>query len=513
MGVKSDIFLVKNLDEILTQIDEVREEKIEEIKEIEDFSCGKYASKDPENFERQCIEEMLEEYIEERDNYVVDNAIITCDQMSNENVYIGYEGKKVYLKGESGIVEKEADKEAIFPSEYFFEYPFDEKIRKLKAVHALNQTANGLTYATVTDRVIQRIKDDGKCKNENASIISLGNCKLLMESDIEEIEKDTKKAQQYGTCYCLMKLVKEWNNPMCMEVLTENQDLKGSHVFKKCGILPEEDVYEKIRCEVTTHHQTMKWDTDSGKKEGLTMLSTLLCTRGGIISIESSGQTKEHLDIEQKEENNVEDRIQILMSSVKGEAVYSAMELKSLSTMEILSRLIYQESRGAYDTGKNAVAFSIVNRLFSDEIFLKGTKSNNLYSYITGKNQYQSINDDGKRYPNAFRPPILNDSNEDEKHSWQNAKRIAAILFIAIEDYGETNENIENNDRAENVITEKDEYKYNEIVEFMEQQNDINGVKIKNEIETRESFVSTNSYKNNGRGGIDICGNTFFWDE
>lgn len=513
MGERNIVSVVKEIGKkkIEWQVEEILEEKIEEIKKIENYSSGKYVSKDSEEFERKYIEEMLIGYIEECNNYVVDNAIITCDQMSNENVYIGYEGKKVYLRGEAGEVEKESEKEIMIPYEYFFEYPFDEEIRKLRAVHALNQTANGLTYATVTDRGIQRRKDEGKL--ENASIISLGNCKLLMESDIEEIEKRGKKAGQYGTCYCLMKLVEEWNNPMCMEVFAGNQDTIEFHIDKSREIMSGINMHEKPQCVEITHHQTMKWDTKLGKKEGLTMLSTLLCTRGGVISIVTSGQTKIDSNIEDDKSNDIEYRIQILMSSVEGNIVYSAEELKNLSTIEILSRLIYQEARGADDTGKNAVAFSIINRLFSDKIFLKGTKSNNLYSYITGKNQYQSISDDGKKYPNAFRPPISEDSNEEEKHSWENAKRIAAILIIAIEDYGEVNESVKGNDRAENVIIEKDKYLYNEIVDFMEQQNDINGIKIKNDIETRESFVSTSSYTGSGRGGIDICGNTFFWDE
>ena len=38
------------------------------------------------------------------------------------------------------------------------------------------------------------------------------------------------------------------------------------------------------------HHRPIKFSTTEGEKEGLTMMSTLLCGKEGIITIEASGQ-------------------------------------------------------------------------------------------------------------------------------------------------------------------------------------------------------------------------------
>lgn len=386
MGEKSILLKIKEMSE--EKIEKTREEKIEEIKKDENFSCGKYAAKYPEEFERQCIEEMLVKYIEDYNNYVVDKAIITCDQISKETVYMGYEGKKVYLKGEAGRVEKEGEKEIIISTEYFFAYPFDGEIRKLRAVHALNQAANGLSYATVADRGIQRMKDEGKL--EKASIISLGNCKLLMESDIDEIEKRREKAGQYGTCYCLMKLVEEWNNPMCVEILTGNQEAKELHFERDSEIMPKQIIPEKPQCINMEHHQTMKWDTEFGKKEGLTMLSTLLCTRGGIISIEFSGQTIDHNANEEISANsiaenskdiNVKEVILKLLEMENGiELVSDYLEVikrENPEYVEFLELLAQPESGGSYEAHKGQYLgrYQIGNSVF-EQIKFKDSSGN-----------------------------------------------------------------------------------------------------------------------------------------
>lgn len=94
------------------------------------------------------------------------------------------------------------------------------------------------------------------------------------------------------------------------------------------------------------------------------------------------------------------------MDSIEGKPVSSFSEICDLSTVDILARLIYQESNDLNE-GQNAVAFSIINRLFSKKNFLKRTKSNHIYSVITGRNQYQSLIEDSKRKTNSYRPPIL----------------------------------------------------------------------------------------------------------
>lgn len=63
----------------------------------------------------------------------------------------------------------------------------------------------------------------------------------------------------------------------------------------------------------------------------------------------------------------------------------------ALSTMEILSRLIYQEASRKCGSGQNAILFSLVNRLFTETNVTRRTKANNLYSIITGSGQYESV--------------------------------------------------------------------------------------------------------------------------
>ncbi len=58
----------------------------------------------------------------------------------------------------------------------------------------------------------------------------------------------------------------------------------------------------KPSCVITEHHKVWEFDTQYGKKEGLTMLSTLLCTRGGVITIKVHGQI--YVDGSQHEEEH-----------------------------------------------------------------------------------------------------------------------------------------------------------------------------------------------------------------
>mgnify|MGYP006990351563 CR=1 FL=1 len=69
-----------------------------------------------------------------------------------------------------------------------------------------------------------------------------------------------------------------------------------------------------------------------------------------------------------------------------------------------------------------------------------------------------------------------------EKASWENAKRLAAILCIVIEECGESNENIGEKERAENVVLKGDKETYQEVVDFLEQQKDTLGKTLINEI-------------------------------
>ena len=121
-----------------------------------------------------------------------------------------------------------------------------------------------------------------------------------------------------------------------------------------------------------------------------------------------------------------------------------------------------------------------------------------LYHYYTREGTYS---------PNSYKPPIGIDSISDEVIPWENAKRLAAILYIAIEDYGEENEYNSANDRNESVVRKGDQDIYQQVVDFIENQTDTEGNHIINEIGIRESLVAGDKEIDQG---IYIGGNTFY---
>ena len=86
---------------------------------------------------------------------------------------------------------------------------------------------------------------------------------------------------------------------------------------------------------------------------------------------------------------------------------------------------------------------------------------------------------------------------------------MAAILYIAIEDYGETNERTGQRDSSEKVIQKGDWETYEKVVAFLKEQVDVNGEMLNNPIGRRDSF-------HRGKAGtkdidpIEIKGNTFY---
>lgn len=188
------------------------------------------------------------------DCFVVDGAIIKCDQMSDRI-------NEEHLK---------ATDYCVLYGEYLpEEYPgqFKRDIRRLSAVQAECQTANGIRFATVKDCVCQRDVDEGKEKK--ASILSMGYCNLYEKSDLKILRENIDKAREHGTCYCLMNLVSEWTNSRSIEIH------KGRN-----------------KAEYSPCRNTMKFYTNEGPIERLTMGATLMCTRGGRITLVTSGQNR-----------------------------------------------------------------------------------------------------------------------------------------------------------------------------------------------------------------------------
>lgn len=239
------------------------------------------------DYVKERLEELLADYINDENNYVVEGASVTCDQMSNKPVQMYYWDGKLGIKGEGGSAEINYDLPENGVSLPCIE--LDSNEIEIGRFHAINskQHANGLRFATISDRSCLRDKIEKENMKEGkdvANLISMGNCKIMRDSDVLEINKRKGRAKIYGTCYCLMKPDTQWVNPMCMESLMENSDNE------------QED---EEQCSHDEHHHTMNWNTEGGQEEGLTRLSTLLCTRGGIITFTWSGQ--EMISIEEEQ--------------------------------------------------------------------------------------------------------------------------------------------------------------------------------------------------------------------
>ena len=510
----------------MADINEFRLERAEEIEMETLWDCHEHEYFSQEHIE-QCLDKMMAAYIGDERNYVVDGAEIECSEMCKVSHCIKYENGKTKLYNVTWEA-KGIERDYIPPGKeqgkafYFGREQDVTKVRRLYALHANGASDNGIRFATVLDRdclrdvkegVLRPAKPDAGMQTScAANIISCGNCRIMRESDIAEIEKRWDESMKYGTCYSLIKPVTEWVNLPCAESVSGNCDTNNSFA-SDIGV--GEVGVDTTECNNPEHHKVMKFDTKYGQREGLTMMSSLLCTRGGVITITFHGQI--YLDggeIDSSElDSTMEEKIQDLMDSIEGKPVNSFSEICNLSSVEILARLIYQEDRDM-NKGQNAVTFSIVNRLFSNANFLMRTKSNSIYSVITGLNQYESLGRDSNRTPNSYRPPISESDSDMEKEAWENAKRLAAITFIAVEEYGNTNEGVlENGDRNEKIIKKGDMEAYQQIIEFMEQQEDINGQPIKNEIDMRDSLMGQNSYDGRGREPIVKGGNYFFWYE
>ena len=54
----------------------------------------------------ECLGEMLTAYIEDDRNYVLDGAVISCDQMTDKAVYVQFteEGSRISIDGEKTIL-------------------------------------------------------------------------------------------------------------------------------------------------------------------------------------------------------------------------------------------------------------------------------------------------------------------------------------------------------------------------------------------------------------------------
>lgn len=368
----------------------------EKIQEHAKWDCGEHDEFSQEHIEK-CLNKMLSAYVDDDRNYVVDYAEIECTDMCSYEHCIRYQNGKTRLydvikEGGGGAVERDYIPAGRKEGEIYFLGDRHEllKMRKLHALHAQDASANGIRFATVVDNIclrdvregIKRIDMpmDGLPITCEANIVSMGNCRIMRESDIPEIEKRLEESMKYGTCYSLIKLTGEWVNPLCTEEITGN-----------CY---EEDVGDEdiIRppCTEPRHHQTMKFDTKYGEQEGLTMLSTLLCNRGGVITIKVHGQiyldrdTTDTYSMGTGEIINVKEEILKLYNQENGlqlvREYIDKIKAENPDYVQFLELLAARESSGGYgeisESGSYLGRYQIGDDVFKD-IGFKDKDTNN----------------------------------------------------------------------------------------------------------------------------------------
>ncbi len=297
----------------MADINEIRLDQAMKIEMETLWDCHKHDYWYDEHIE-ECLSEMLSAYIGDERNYAVDRAEIECTEMCKVSHCIKYEnGKtKLYnvLNAPKGIERDYAPPGKEEGKAFYFGRDTDtNKVRRLFTLHAQGASDNGIRFGTVVDRkclrdvregVVEAVTpDDGIPAACEANIISCGNCRIMRVSDIAEIEKRWDESMEYGTCYSLIKPVAEWLNPLCAESVAGNCDAENTLALNT-GLI--EVGPTRPSCVITEHHKVLEFDTQYGKKEGLTMLSTLLCTRGGIITIKVHGQI--YVDGSQHEEGH-----------------------------------------------------------------------------------------------------------------------------------------------------------------------------------------------------------------
>ena len=184
----------------------------------------------------------MKEYVEDNiyQQYLVDGAVLRCNQAMTDDVVFTEWGEKV-------ILEHKADEVCNIilnvPENPVYEDDDSEN----------SMMINGLRYATVKDTI----------KNVNI-IVPKCNCRLAADRDEEEkrIRNDTDRNKN-GVCMHLMRLNEEW----------DNYRVEGTEYLKRDNAIKGISVVDK-------------------SVEGITMTSVLFCKHGGLIMPVTSGQGK-----------------------------------------------------------------------------------------------------------------------------------------------------------------------------------------------------------------------------
>ena len=153
--------------------------------QMEGSSTIAFAEKDAlmrNGIDEKDKKEFFANYLSMETEYLVEGALLTCSQATNEVIYIN-------------------DPEAEIETQYFFEG--SEAQTENPLLNVKNPANDGSAhYATVSDTK----------RNEN--MMSFRNCKRTNSTTADEAKVlgMRKDCQKYGTCYALMDLCDEWVN-------------------------------------------------------------------------------------------------------------------------------------------------------------------------------------------------------------------------------------------------------------------------------------------------------------
>lgn len=248
------------------------------------------------------IEEIYNEYANKEEEYLVDGAVLQCNQATWDDFHVPG-GDPVVLEGD------------------FYKA---QKPRTTLRAYENPISDNGLIFATVSDTIKDINIIPFKC-----------NCKIKAdrESEIEAIKAD-KSCSRHGVCRHLMQLNSEW----------ENVSLDGGSYLSKVDISGSVQVPNNYLQQV--RYGIAKNSSIAVEKEGLNMCSILFCKHGGIIMPVNSGQKSNEIKRKYYTKEEVERDIE-----------------NGLYTKEDFDYLValVDEEADNYE-GMVAVAYEVINR-------------------------------------------------------------------------------------------------------------------------------------------------------
>ena len=242
MDKKYDKYLEGNYDnankEKQEKADKLQAERIGKLvdnmqkKQTEDLINSVLGDEELPIGDEEAVRELLHEYVSNKDEYLVDGAVLTCSMASTGTYLIGNVGLGTEIKN------------------------IDNPTQTLLRVSSNLSKITGMPVATVKDHKKQM--NTGNIEQEETGNIEPFKCNCLSfpdrESEREAILND-EECRKYGICRQLMKLDNDWEN-----------------FIRSTGYLSFNRTTEKERA------------------QGITMKSVLFCSHGGLITPVTSGQ-------------------------------------------------------------------------------------------------------------------------------------------------------------------------------------------------------------------------------